>query len=883
MTKRRVAVVPHTHWDREWYEPFQTFRLRLVDLLDELIPLLETDPSYARYLLDGQMAVIDDYLEVRPEMEERLRRLAASGRVSVGPWYILVDEFLVSAETIIRDLQLGIERGAAFGGVTSVGYLPDMFGHIAQMPQILRQAGFNDTVLWRGVPSAITQSGFNWVGPDGSQVRAEYLMTGYGNGSSLPNDAKALVTRVNAHLDEVGSFLLKDLLLMNGSDHLMPQRHLGRVVAEANELQDDLEFSITSLAEYLSNAPREGLQSWHGELRSGYRSNILMGVLSNRVDVKLLASQTERAIERRAEPYGALLADPASYPDSLLRLAWREIIRNAAHDSICACSVDETVDAVLHRFQEARQIANGLAQRSLDAFARSLAERGVVVVNPTSRVRSGLVEAIVAGEEFNDATMQLIEQRGALPDSMVLDAESMRSILSVIQGNRIDDNAWVHAAELTDHGDELALDVTIGTYEVAGVDLAESRQVLLALLAARPELQTRVTLSQPTIRRVVGLVRDVAGYGWAPFAPVAPQNPVSAPSSTEITNGLASLVVDESTGTFALNGVAGFGRLVDVGDLGDSYNYSPPLQDSCVDRPESVNVEILESGPLRARVAIKSRYAWPERIDEFSQQRVGSVGVDVRTVLELRADDPVVRVETTFVNPARDHRLRVHLPLAHGAKTSRAECIFTVVERELTAEGRSEEFGLPTFPSRRFVQAGGLSVAHEGLHEFELVDIRDGEAHELALTLVRSTGMLSRLGMAYRPLPAGPLTPVDGLQMVGSAIVSRYALCVGEIDPYAMADDFLVPFDAVGAPGGGTRASVGCSLDVRGAQVSMVRRVEGVLEVRVFNPTSRDVVVEVPGQRGWLVDLRGRGESMFEGSFELRAEGFATFRITDAP
>ena len=110
---RRVAVVPHTHWDREWYSPFQTFRLRLVDLLDDLLPRLEADPSYAHFLLDGQMAVVDDYLAVRPEAEDRLRRLAATGRVAMGPWYILMDEFLVSGETIIRDLQLGLERAAA--------------------------------------------------------------------------------------------------------------------------------------------------------------------------------------------------------------------------------------------------------------------------------------------------------------------------------------------------------------------------------------------------------------------------------------------------------------------------------------------------------------------------------------------------------------------------------------------------------------------------------------------------------------------------------------------------------------------------------------------------------------------------------------------------
>jgi mannosylglycerate hydrolase len=156
--RRRVAVVPHTHWDREWYAPFQSFRLKLVQLVDGLLDLLERDSSYTHYLLDGQLAVIDDYLEIRPEHEGRLRDLAASGRLSIGPWYVLMDEFLVSGETIVRNLQAGMARGAAFGGVMEVGYLPDMFGHVAQMPQILAEAGFDDAVVWRGVPSTVDRS-----------------------------------------------------------------------------------------------------------------------------------------------------------------------------------------------------------------------------------------------------------------------------------------------------------------------------------------------------------------------------------------------------------------------------------------------------------------------------------------------------------------------------------------------------------------------------------------------------------------------------------------------------------------------------------------------------------------------------------------------------
>jgi alpha-mannosidase len=220
MPVRRVAIVPHTHWDREWYGSFQDFRLNLVDLFDALLPLLESDDGYAHFMLDGQTAVVDDYLEIRPEAEDRLRALASAGRISMGPWYILMDEFLASGETIIRNLQMGLLRGSAFGGSMAVGYLPDMFGHIAQMPQILRQAGFTDAVVWRGVPSAITRTGFIWEAPDGSAVRAEYLPDGYGNGAVLPEDAKALVQRTADLFEETGDWLLGDLLCMNGSDHL---------------------------------------------------------------------------------------------------------------------------------------------------------------------------------------------------------------------------------------------------------------------------------------------------------------------------------------------------------------------------------------------------------------------------------------------------------------------------------------------------------------------------------------------------------------------------------------------------------------------------------------------------------------------------------------
>ncbi len=587
MTPRRIAIVPHTHWDREWYESYQEFRLSLVDLVDTLLPLLESDPSYPYFMLDGQMAVVDDYLEVRPENEERLRTLAAGGRLSMGPWYILMDEFLASGETIIRNLQMGIVRGAAFGGIMEVGYLPDMFGHIAQMPQILQLGGFEHTVIWRGVPSAITKSGFFWEAPDGSTVRAEYLPVGYGNGAALPDDAKALVRRTSDHVEEIESFLLGDLLFMNGTDHLFPQPFLGRVVAEANDLQSDYVYEVTSLPKYLATAPTEGLERWKGELRSGYRSNMLMGVTSNRVDVKRLGAQAERELERRAEPLSALFLPADRWPQSLLHLAWKEIVRNSAHDSICACSVDDVVDAVMHRYAEAKTIASGLAARAVTSFAQSLEAAGTYVLNPTQRTRSGLVELVVSAVEPASSDVQVVSERNGLPGSMVLDAETVRTVLGMIQGPKIENDAWIHGITVEEDEEGISITVTVGPDERPNVEITQVKRDIFTRMGARPDATIRIAMEQPPIRRIVARVAEVESYGWRSFEPVALSHPV-ATSTDPVTldNGLVSVAINADDGTFSLNGLPGYGKLVDGGDLGDSYNYSPPGQDSFIDTPD---------------------------------------------------------------------------------------------------------------------------------------------------------------------------------------------------------------------------------------------------------------------------------------------------------
>ncbi len=905
-----VAIVPHTHWDREWYSPFQAFRIRLVKLLDELLPLLEHDLSYARFLLDGQTAVLDDYLEVHPEAAEPLGRLAASNRLSIGPWMILMDEFMVSGETIVRDLQMGIRRATDFGGPMEVGYLPDMFGHVAQMPQILREAGLEHAIVWRGVPSEVTQSAFWWDAPDGSRVRAEYLYGSYSNGRDLPDDAKQLIGRANSYEQEIGDNRIagSGLLLMNGTDHQMPQPWLGRIVAEANAVQGDYRFEVTSLPEYLATQPTAGLKTWQGELRSGARANVLMGVASNRVDVHRSCAAAERAVERHAEPLSALLLAPNRYPGRLLELAWKLLVLNSAHDSSCACSADEVVDAVQVRYQEARQIGENLARDAVHELGADIdAPRGsTVVINTSAYDRSGLVTLRIPGE----GAVHLV----ALDDDSAVPAQVVQSVSGIGFATTVTGDQISLVTELM-RGPEFA-GTRIASYELeradvgatltctgaapgdTAVDLEGLREELIELGAQNVNVAVRV-MRAPT-REVIARVGDIPGFGWRTYRPVDGPGPETALDAAEhrLAHEYLEVEVDPHTGTYTIttaDGIvaSGLGRLVEGGDGGDTYNYSPPVDDLIIDRPEAVTVTLHEHGPIRSQLRVVTWYRWPHHAvgNERSCGRRSDEQLltEVVTTLELRAGERFLRVRTELDHRCRDHRLRAHFPLPAPVTTSHAECAFAVVERGLTTEGGPHETPLPTFVSRRFVDASdgdrGIALLHDGLLEYELVD----DGRELALTLLRATGFLSRSEISLRPNPAGPLDALEGPQLQGPFAV-EYAVAphLGTWDAaglYEMADDVLTPLERARVAGGGTRRPVGRPLRVDGAVTSAVHRDAGGLVVRIFNPLDRPSRVEIEldetPARGWLVDLRGRPQSRFEAGFELRAAGIATLRLDE--
>lgn len=337
-TQGQVAVVvPHTHWDREWYAPFETMRFHLVRFLDELVDTLERDPALPAFLLDGQAVILDDYLEIRRSQRDRVGALVRSGRLRPGPFYVQPDEFHASGEALVRNLLIGCQVSREFGWVTREGYLPDTFGHVHQLPQILRGFGIEIFYAMRGLGLDIEETGseFWWEAPDGSRVLVEWLSESYSNAAVLTADAGVMPLHHGAlvRYDSLTELLQRlgersrtgVLLLLNGGDHLRVQHDVPEMVRSLDAAVG-AQLRLGGLEEFHQlvdeRPPPERVET--GEFRYGSRHDVFDGIGSTRTPMKRTAEQTEAHLVGVAERLDALasLADGRFLPGrAALRLA----------------------------------------------------------------------------------------------------------------------------------------------------------------------------------------------------------------------------------------------------------------------------------------------------------------------------------------------------------------------------------------------------------------------------------------------------------------------------------------------------------------------------------------------------------------------------------
>jgi alpha-mannosidase len=403
----RCFVVPHTHWDREWYLPFELFQLRLGAVVDEVLDVLEQDPGFTSFTLDGQAVVLEDYVEVRPENEGRLRALLAAGRLEIGPSYMLPDELLVGGESLVRNLLLGRIVCERFGGRPSpVGYLPDSFGHPLQLPQILAGFGIESMIFSRGLGDQLDEVGvvFRWRAPDGSEVRAIQQLSSYSNFGHV-DDADDAQGRVEAIARAFGGALaqagVQELLLCAGDDHVRVRRDLPALCAELEHRLHGTEFVIARYSDFVDALEPAPLPVWSGELLGSRLQNILRGVNSARLYLKQANERAETQL-LAVETLGALrsLHTHQRFPVADFRVAWGRLLRCQPHDSICGCSCDEVHRDMLVRYELLDRTIAALRRRALaglhtEARDPDTAEVGVVNVLPERR--RGLVE--LAGME----------------------------------------------------------------------------------------------------------------------------------------------------------------------------------------------------------------------------------------------------------------------------------------------------------------------------------------------------------------------------------------------------------------------------------------------------------------------------------------------------
>ena len=576
MNETQIVLVPHTHWDREWYEPFQVFRQRLIDVVDDVIARAEADAAF-RFTLDGQFAAIDDYLEIRPENRDRVVALVRGGQLAVGPWYILLDEFLCSGETIVRNLEIGWQGATELGGAMPVGYLPDMFGHTAQMPQILARAGIEHAALWRGAPGRVDRHAFRWEAPDGSAVRVEYLFDGYGNALDLFAFPDRLAEAVRDYRDRTRDWYGDAPVLgMLGTDHSAPLPELMELVRAHAEGG----IEVASLSEYVDRfgSDESTLPTVAGELRSHARGNILPGVISVRVGLKQAMAEAERVV-------GTAEALAAQYSNGdfsrFFDLAWRKIVECTAHDSVTGCGVDETAEQVQARLNEAAHVGRAVRGRVLSEIASGVAGDAHVVVNTVPWRRTVHVELDVPAPD-DDAQVAATSADGtALPVQELGSAETLLGDETIDAGDMDRVLRRIHGRELFGQQIE-SYDLSPGRLDfwVAQVpstpdfDLAALRDELAeAVLAHTGSWQVR-TIAQP--RRRVLVTTPVDGSGQVAIRTAQTDSaPSPAPSQAVHVDGESmrseDVRVDVSVdGTLQVRGpdgttLTGVGRLVSAG------------------------------------------------------------------------------------------------------------------------------------------------------------------------------------------------------------------------------------------------------------------------------------------------------------------------------
>ncbi|SPC36444.1 putative mannosylglycerate hydrolase [Carnobacterium divergens] len=860
---KKVSIIAHSHWDREWYLPYEQHHMRLVELMDDLLELFETDPDFDSFHLDGQTIILDDYLQVRPEKKALVQKYITEGKLKIGPFYILQDDFLTSSESNTRNMLIGMDESKKWGVPVQLGYFPDTFGNMGQTPQMMKQAGLDVAAFGRGVkPTGFDNVVINdekyasqysemwWEGPDGSKILGLLFANWYSNGNEIPVEKEAAKAFWAKKLADAETYASTDhLLMMNGCDHQPVQKDLSKAIAVANELYPEIEFVHTDFDTYLTGlkeALPADLSTVTGELTSQETDGwyTLANTASARIYLKQWNTRVSRQLENIAEPLATMAYEVTKeYPHDSLRYAWKTLMQNHPHDSICGCSVDEVHREMMPRFEKANEVgkfvADEAARQLIAAIdTASLPENGIpfVVFNTNGSEKTGL------------ATIRLEIKRlpfaSGLPETLyqTLKAEDFPTFS--VKNSK----GEVVLAEIKDDGVEFGYDLPKDRF----------RQPFMARYA-----------------RVEIPMEAMTGLSWETFMLVETEKNLQE-ASDELINELEGTMENEYLKvTIASNGILtvldketnhtyhDLLNFEDVGDLGNEYIFKQPANDQPIySKNSQATVKTLNNTASYGEIEVTQQLDIPISMDERLEEEQKAV-VEFRyrkaerskklapftltTKILLEKGSRQLKFTTHFDNQMKDHRLRVLFPTGIETTVHYADSIYEVVERPNTTDSAWEN---PTNAQHQhaFVnvkdQRQGVTVANFGLNEYEILP----EDTTIALTLLRSVGELGDWG--YFPTPEA--------QCLGEQVV-EYALSfhgsANAVQTYHEAMTFQVPFSTYQTDRHqGSLPLTHCFADLEGEKVALTafKRNEATSEIvtRVYNLTNEQTTfnLTIPNQ-----------------------------------
>lgn len=726
MDSKTVHVFPHTHWDREWYFTTSRSKVYLLKDLHDVINNLESNTGYDRFILDGQASLVEDYLKWRPQDRPRIKQLVIDNKLIIGPWFTQTDQFVISGESIVRNLQCGMDVCKELGNYMNVGYVPDSFGQESSMPQIYKQFGIDDAMFWRGVSDEdVKHNEYIWKGEDGSKVNVYQIPCGYYVGGIIDETKLGDIMHEEPFKSIVSRSTTNQVAFPNGFDQAPARKDLPEVIKKLNEENDEFNFKVSSIEEYVEAVKKEHpeLEQIEGELTNGKNMRIHKSIYSSRSDIKKLNTNLQYYLVNILEPVLTMGEQfGVDYPNDAVKDIWKLMFENAAHDSIGSCVSDTTNQDISMRYKQVRDISTSLVEVTLRQIATQIKNKRTEPITLTA---------------FNTLPIDrtsLVEKTFYVPDKD----------FSIVDDDGNDVPFTIESIKDT------------------------SEYILNQTIQLNPGKKIYKPDKIYTIKAYI-FVKDVPAMGYKQLYlnEESKNNHTLSSNDNTMENEFYSISIEDNGSLTITNKADGKvyrnqGILEENGDDGDSFNYSPAKQDMVIYSTDQTNKISVETSDLMSIANIHYDFKLPKDLNERADGTITSdMPVDVR--IQIDNNSSLIKFSINIDNKhVLDHRLCVDFSTGIASKFSIADQQFGTLKRPVYREeamklwsankDKWNEKPISIETCQSFVSlannANTFSVFPQGVREYEIVD---DEYSTIRLTLFRTYGMMGKVDLLYRP------------------------------------------------------------------------------------------------------------------------------------